>query len=126
MRRHRTTVAEKAKIVRWLRRHSGVAVYGAQCKRHRPVSEMTDVETLAAMESELKLRCSRAWLIDLCRAEAIPRRGRAGPPPRGRQTSTGRWTRWVSNLKERDPERYKTYMAGKNAARKRPAATSAA
>lgn len=104
--------------MRWLRRHSGVEAHGSHCRRHRPVSEMTDLETLAAMEGELKLRCSRAWLIDLCNALEIPRRGRPGPPAlpsaERRAKNNHRWNRWISDLKANEPEKYRAYLSRKN------------
>lgn len=74
------------------------------CSKHPSIGEMTDKQTLDALEEEEGLRPSRPWLAALCARMGVARRGRPGPPPLP-----------VDEVKRRDKERYDRWLAAKKA-----------
>lgn len=116
-------------MIAFLQRHSYPCP--EPCWRHPPVSQMTDKETLDALEEEDGLRPSRPWLAALCARVGIARRGRSGPPPlpvdEVKRRDKARYDGWLANLKA-DPVAYAAWVEkrrAQNAARRSRKAVAA-
>jgi len=102
-------------LVDWLKRHSGLGLFGCQCDRHPSISQMISRRQLDALMEDTGLRRTRQWLTIMCKHLGIPRQGKLTRRPeseasleRRREQGRERWRRWYRRLSS-DPDRFQQY-----------------
>lgn len=110
-------------LIAWLKAHSGRSIYGAQCRRHPSIKDMTWRQIADATEEELRRRYTRQWLQPKCVALGIETRGRLGipkhvPPEVQQAKGHARWMRWWQRLSS-NPAALESYYASRREAYRR-------